>query len=82
MNSWITDQVETLISAEEEEDIKDIVIPQIERLIDLVEATTSHCSLLGVVKQYYSCLGIHYYRVSSYAVEKLVGSHWLNSEYS
>ena len=72
MNSWISLEIEKLYSAEEDEEIKDTIIPQMERLVDLVEATTSHCSYIGVVRQYFSCLGINYYRVASYAVEKLV----------
>ena len=73
VNKWISEQIDNLCSEEEDEEIKDTVIPQTERLIDLVEATTSHCSILGVVKQYFTCLGINYYRVASYAVEKPVG---------
>ena len=72
MNRWISEEIEKLHSAEEDEEIKDVIIPRIQRLIDLVEATTSHCSYIAMVKQYFMCLGINYYRVTSYAVEKLV----------
>ena len=72
MNKWISEQIENLSSTEEDEEVKDTVIPQMQRLIDLVDTTSSHCSLVGAVKQYFACLGINYYKVSSYAIEKLV----------
>lgn len=72
MNRWIAEEIEKLTCAEEDEEIKDTIIPEMERLVALVEATASHCSHLGVVRQYFTCLGINYYRVASYAVEKMV----------
>ena len=72
MNRWITEEIGKLHSDEEDEEIKDVIVPRIKRLIDLVEATTSHCSYIAMVKQYFMCLGINYYRVSSYGVEKIV----------
>ena len=74
MNRWITEEIGKLHSDEEDEEIKDVIVPRIKRLIDLVEATTSHCSYIAMVKQYFMCLGINYYRVSSYGVEKIVSA--------
>ncbi|OWF46560.1 protein unc-13 homolog D-like isoform X1 [Mizuhopecten yessoensis] len=52
--------------------VKDAVIPELNALGELVNSASSHLNSMGVVKTFFTALGIIYYRVVSFAVEKKV----------
>ncbi|KAK3607251.1 hypothetical protein CHS0354_002223 [Potamilus streckersoni] len=56
---WIDCQ---LRSISDHELVKDTVILEIPKLTDVISLASSHCNVLGVVRQFFNTLGINYYR--------------------
>ncbi|XP_069135091.1 protein unc-13 homolog D-like isoform X2 [Argopecten irradians] len=52
--------------------VKDTVIPELTALGELVNHVSSHLNSMGVVKTLFTALGIVYYRMVSFAVEKKI----------
>ncbi|KAL5016347.1 hypothetical protein ScPMuIL_005936 [Solemya velum] len=69
LSEWVN---EKLAGVAKHDAVKDAVIPEVTTVVEIVDTTSSHCSPLGVVRNFYNMLGINYYRVTSFAAEKKV----------
>ncbi|XP_045173745.2 protein unc-13 homolog D-like [Mercenaria mercenaria] len=69
---WIDEELGDI--EERSPEIKDKVLPEIERLTNLVDVVNSHCTVLPVLKQFYHNFSINYYRLVSFAVEKKIST--------
>ena len=58
--------------AESRDGVKDKVIPEIEALVKVMMTLTNHVTPLGVVQQFYTSLGVNYYRTVSFETERKV----------
>ncbi|KAL4223873.1 hypothetical protein ACF0H5_017337 [Mactra antiquata] len=67
-HTWMNHEVDNIVETSSE--IKDKVLPEMERLIALVETICSHLTVLPVLKQFYTCLSVNYYRIVCIAVER------------
>nr|KAG5690120.1 hypothetical protein BaRGS_003443 [Batillaria attramentaria] len=69
IRSWVDCHLKTI---ESHDQVKDAVIPEVKALVKVITTLTSHCTPLGVVQQFYSGLGVNYYRVVSFETERRV----------
>ena len=73
---WLTEMLDSVAVHDK---VKDAVIPRTERLCEVVASFVSHCSPLGVVKQFYHTLGVNYYRVVAFNTDRKVDRASLHS---
>ncbi|KAL3858511.1 hypothetical protein ACJMK2_013096 [Sinanodonta woodiana] len=66
---WIDNQI---TSISDHELVKDTVILEIPKLTDVISLASSHCNVLGVVRQFYNALGINYYREVVFVLERQI----------
>jgi hypothetical protein len=52
--------------------VQDPVIPRMTALVELTNLASSHCLPMGVVNNLYNTLGIGYFRIITFCVEKKV----------
>ncbi|KAK3103339.1 hypothetical protein FSP39_018605 [Pinctada imbricata] len=50
--------------------VVDPVIPELTTFVEIINLASSHCNPIGTVTKFYNSIGISYYRVVSFAVEK------------
>ncbi|XP_060589572.1 protein unc-13 homolog D-like isoform X2 [Ruditapes philippinarum] len=72
---WIDKELEDIDETNLE--IKDKIIPEIERYINLVDTVTSHCTVLPALRQFYNGLSVNYYRLVSFAMERKISTKCL-----
>ncbi|XP_052229255.1 protein unc-13 homolog D-like [Dreissena polymorpha] len=72
ISSWIDTQLEHV--KEQKQDDKDEAVVEIEKIIDLVDTTCTHCTVLAAFQQFYNNIGINYYRTISFAMEKRISA--------
>ncbi|XP_041349496.1 protein unc-13 homolog D-like [Gigantopelta aegis] len=68
---WLT---EMLDSIKIHNKVKDSVIPRTEKLSEVIASFVSHCSPLGIIKQFYDMIGVNYYRVVAFNTDRKVTS--------
>ena len=73
---WISEKVEQIFLHDM---VQDPVIPRMTALVELTNLASSHCLPMGVVSNLFNTLGIGYFRIVSFSVEKKVRDHWAAS---
>ncbi|XP_022345409.2 protein unc-13 homolog D-like isoform X2 [Crassostrea virginica] len=68
---WISEKVEQIFLHDM---VQDPVIPRMTALVELTNLASSHCLPMGVVSNLFNTLGIGYFRIVSFSVEKKISS--------
>lgn len=68
---WISEKVSLIFNHDA---VQDPVIPRMTSLVELTNLASSHCLPMGVVSNLYNTLGIGYFRIVSFCVEKKISS--------
>ncbi|XP_061162989.1 protein unc-13 homolog D-like isoform X2 [Saccostrea echinata] len=66
---WTSEKVEQIYS---HDTVQDPVIPRMNALVELTNLLSSHCLPMGVVNNLYNTLGIGYFRIVSFCVERKI----------
>ncbi|XP_052799209.1 protein unc-13 homolog D-like [Mya arenaria] len=72
IEDWIQERVAEV--HETKTKVRDKVTVEIENLIELVNVTASHCTILPVLRLFFNSLGINYYRLVSFTLEKMISA--------
>ncbi|XP_012945726.1 uncharacterized protein LOC101849661 [Aplysia californica] len=67
VREWVDTHLDTIHAHSQ---VKDAVIPEVEKLAEVTNSLVSICTPLGVVERFYSALGLKYYRIVSFETER------------